>query len=85
MRLVSVLQGSRDPKLIVCVSIHQGILVNSIRNLIDGIGRFVLQSACLQFIKWQSRYADRAPKLMAVNLSRAHCLVPILLQKLPKC
>lgn len=39
--------------------------------LIDGIGTFVLRSACVQFMRWQALYGNRAPKLMAVNLSRA--------------
>jgi diguanylate cyclase (GGDEF)-like protein len=39
--------------------------------IIDAIGHYVLKTACAQFVRWQQRYGDRAPRLLAVNLSRA--------------
>ena len=39
--------------------------------LIGALGEFVLNVACHQFMKWQKTLGARAPKLLAVNLSRA--------------
>ncbi|WP_020652134.1 putative bifunctional diguanylate cyclase/phosphodiesterase [Massilia niastensis] len=39
--------------------------------LIGAVGDFVLERACRDFIDWQGRLGARAPRLMAVNLSRA--------------
>jgi EAL domain-containing protein (putative c-di-GMP-specific phosphodiesterase class I) len=39
--------------------------------LIDALGDFVLETACRDFVAWQRRFGERAPGLMAVNLSRA--------------
>ncbi|WP_313170576.1 putative bifunctional diguanylate cyclase/phosphodiesterase [Massilia oculi] len=39
--------------------------------LIGALGDFVLARACRDFMDWQSRLGDAAPRLMAVNLSRA--------------
>ena len=39
--------------------------------LIDAIGDVVLHKACAQFALWQQHWGDRAPRLLAVNLSRA--------------
>jgi len=39
--------------------------------LIDAIGEFVLRAACRDFAAWQSELGPRAPRLLAVNLSRA--------------
>ena len=39
--------------------------------LIDAIGERVLAVACAQFAQWRTRWGERAPGLLAVNLSRA--------------
>lgn len=44
--------------------------------LIDAIGERVLDKACAQFAGWQARWGDRAPGLLAVNLSRAQLRQP---------
>jgi len=39
--------------------------------LIGAVGDFVLERACRDFQDWQARMGEAAPRLMAVNLSRA--------------
>jgi predicted signal transduction protein with EAL and GGDEF domain len=39
--------------------------------LIDRIGDFVLERSCRDFMDWRAQLGDAAPRLMAVNLSRA--------------
>jgi diguanylate cyclase (GGDEF)-like protein len=39
--------------------------------LIGALGAFVLETACRQFMAWQSELGRYAPRLLAVNLSRA--------------
>ena len=39
--------------------------------LIGALGDFVLSTACRQFVAWQRTLGARAPRLLAVNLSRA--------------
>jgi len=39
--------------------------------LIGALGDFVLERACRDFMDWQARLQESAPRLMAVNLSRA--------------
>jgi EAL domain-containing protein (putative c-di-GMP-specific phosphodiesterase class I) len=39
--------------------------------LIGAIGDFVLSTACRQFVKWQRTLGACAPRMLAVNLSRA--------------
>ena len=39
--------------------------------LIGALGDFVLTTACRQFVAWQRTLGARAPRLLAVNLSRA--------------
>jgi len=39
--------------------------------LIGAVGDFVLERACRDHVSWQARMGDAAPRLMAVNLSRA--------------
>jgi diguanylate cyclase (GGDEF)-like protein len=39
--------------------------------LISALGTFVLETACRQFVDWQAELGARAPRLLAVNLSRA--------------
>jgi EAL domain-containing protein (putative c-di-GMP-specific phosphodiesterase class I) len=38
--------------------------------LIGELGAFVLATACRQFVEWQATLGSRAPRLLAVNLSR---------------
>jgi diguanylate cyclase (GGDEF)-like protein len=38
--------------------------------LISALGDFVLETACRQFVAWQATLGARAPRLLAVNLSR---------------
>ena len=44
--------------------------------LIGALGDFVLRTACRQFMQWQDVLGDKAPRLMAVNLSRAQLVQP---------
>jgi len=44
--------------------------------LIDAIGQLVLQSACRQFALWRRELGERAPRQVAVNLSRAQLQLP---------
>ncbi|MDB5747555.1 MAG: diguanylate cyclase [Massilia sp.] len=44
--------------------------------LIDQIGDFVLERACVDFMRWQAVLGPEAPRLMAVNLSRAQLAQP---------
>ena len=44
--------------------------------LIDAVGQFVLQSACRQFAQWRRELGERAPRQVAVNLSRAQLQLP---------
>jgi len=39
--------------------------------LIGAVGDFVLRRACTQFMAWQQSLGERAPRRLAVNLSRA--------------
>jgi diguanylate cyclase (GGDEF)-like protein len=39
--------------------------------LIGAVGDFVLERACRDFMAWRAELGERAPRLMAVNLSRA--------------
>jgi diguanylate cyclase (GGDEF)-like protein len=44
--------------------------------LIGPIGEFVLDTACRQFVQWQEEMGMRAPRNLAVNLSRAQLSRP---------
>jgi diguanylate cyclase (GGDEF)-like protein len=44
--------------------------------LIGALGDFVLRRACSDFAAWQRTLGERAPRLLAVNLSRAQLSVP---------
>jgi len=44
--------------------------------LIDQIGDFVLERACVDFMRWREQLGESAPRLMAVNLSRAQLAQP---------
>jgi diguanylate cyclase (GGDEF)-like protein len=44
--------------------------------LIDGIGEFVLRTACAQFMRWRRTLGVLAPTLLAVNLSRGQLAQP---------
>jgi diguanylate cyclase (GGDEF)-like protein/PAS domain S-box-containing protein len=44
--------------------------------LIDAIGERVLESACRQFVRWRVELGARAPRQLAVNLSRAQLTIP---------
>jgi EAL domain-containing protein (putative c-di-GMP-specific phosphodiesterase class I) len=44
--------------------------------LIDAIGEFVLRTSCLQFMSWQRELGARAPRTLAVNISRAQLIQP---------
>ena len=44
--------------------------------LICALGDFVLATACRQFMQWQTLLGSRAPRLLAVNLSRAQLAQP---------
>jgi predicted signal transduction protein with EAL and GGDEF domain len=44
--------------------------------LIDQIGDFVLERSCLDFMRWRAQLGEAAPRLMAVNLSRAQLAQP---------
>ncbi|MBP8309866.1 MAG: diguanylate cyclase, partial [Burkholderiaceae bacterium] len=44
--------------------------------LIGAVGDFVLSTACRQFMQWQADLGPRAPRVLAVNLSRAQLTQP---------
>ncbi len=44
--------------------------------LIGALGNFVLATACRQFVTWREAHGARAPRLLAVNLSRAQLGIP---------
>lgn len=44
--------------------------------LIDTLGAQVLAKACASFVQWRERWGERAPTLLAVNLSRAQLEAP---------
>jgi diguanylate cyclase (GGDEF)-like protein len=44
--------------------------------LIGALGDFVLRRACRDFMAWQRELGEQAPRLMAVNLSRAQLAQP---------
>jgi predicted signal transduction protein with EAL and GGDEF domain len=44
--------------------------------LIDQIGDFVLERSCIDFMRWRAQLGEAAPRLMAVNLSRAQLAQP---------
>ncbi len=44
--------------------------------LIGELGHFVLATACRQFVDWQAALGSRAPRLLAVNLSRSQLAQP---------
>jgi predicted signal transduction protein with EAL and GGDEF domain len=44
--------------------------------LIDRIGDFVLERSCRDFMRWRAQLGEAAPRLMAVNLSRAQLAQP---------
>jgi diguanylate cyclase (GGDEF)-like protein len=44
--------------------------------LIGALGDFVLRRACSDFMAWQRELGDHAPRLLAVNLSRAQLAQP---------
>ena len=46
--------------------------------LIGALGGFVLATACRQFVRWSAAFGDEAPRLLAVNLSRAQLSDPTL-------
>jgi diguanylate cyclase (GGDEF)-like protein len=48
--------------------------------LINALGSFVLYAACRQFVAWSDAMGDRAPALLAVNLSRAQLGDPALVE-----
>lgn len=49
--------------------------------LIGALGDFVLTTACRQFVAWQAALGERAPRVLAVNLSRAQLAQPGLVQR----
>ena len=49
----------------------QFISVAEESGLIGALGQFVLHSACQQFMRWREALGDRAPAMLAVNLSIA--------------
>jgi diguanylate cyclase (GGDEF)-like protein len=44
--------------------------------LIGALGDFVLDRACRDFLRWREELGERAPRLLAVNLSRAQLSQP---------
>ena len=44
--------------------------------LIGALGHFVLATACQEFMRWQAELGPRAPRRLAVNLSRAQLAQP---------
>lgn len=48
--------------------------------LIGALGHFVLATACQEFMRWQAELGLRAPRMLAVNLSRAQLAQPDLVE-----
>jgi EAL domain-containing protein (putative c-di-GMP-specific phosphodiesterase class I) len=48
----------------------------------DALGRFVLQGACQQVLRWRQVLGSAAPARVAVNLSRSQCLAATLLDEI---
>lgn len=48
--------------------------------LIGALGKFVLETACHQFVDWQQTLGQRAPGMLAVNLSRGQLSDPGLVE-----
>ncbi|MDE2159886.1 MAG: EAL domain-containing protein, partial [Burkholderiales bacterium] len=44
--------------------------------LIGELGRQVLAAACVEFMRWRAELGPRAPRLLAVNVSRAQLFLP---------
>jgi diguanylate cyclase (GGDEF)-like protein/PAS domain S-box-containing protein len=61
-------QGIVPPARFVAVAEETG--------LIDDIGQFVLETACAQYAGWRREHGVRAPRRLAVNLSRAQIQLP---------
>jgi diguanylate cyclase (GGDEF)-like protein/PAS domain S-box-containing protein len=59
-----------DPELGV-VSPVEFIPIAEESSLIVGIGRHVLRTACLDYVRWQHEDPQRAPRTLSVNVSRA--------------
>jgi diguanylate cyclase (GGDEF)-like protein len=49
--------------------------------LIGALGHFVLATACQEFMRWQAELGPRAPRRLAVNLSRAQLAQPDLAER----
>jgi diguanylate cyclase (GGDEF)-like protein len=72
---VEALVRWRHPRLgIVAPARFVGVAEEA--GLIDAIGRQVLERACRQFADWRRALGDAAPRLLAVNLSRAQLQLP---------
>jgi diguanylate cyclase (GGDEF)-like protein len=54
------------------------IYVAESSGLIDELGRFVLNRACRDFMRWRTDLGEHAPRWVAVNLSRAQLGDPVL-------
>ncbi len=50
---------------------HEFITLAEECGLIGDLGEYVLDAACEQFVRWQHELGPRAPRLLAVNLSKA--------------
>ena len=48
--------------------------------LIGALGKFVLNQACREFVRWQQRLGPQAPQTLSVNLSRAQLEDPAIVQ-----
>jgi diguanylate cyclase (GGDEF)-like protein/PAS domain S-box-containing protein len=59
----------------------QFISVAEESGLIGALGQFVLRSACRQFMRWRLTLGDRAPAMLAVNLSIAQLRQGVLLDE----
>jgi len=72
---VEALVRWRHPKLGIVPPVRF-IGVAEEAGLIDAIGQQVLQAACRQFALWRQQLGARAPRELAVNLSRAQLKTP---------
>ncbi len=62
------IRGAVSPREFIAIAEECG--------LIGALSEFVLRTACEQFVQWREQEGPRAPRLLAVNLSRGQLVEP---------